>query len=298
MGRPAHAAASSSPSAEPRDGARVALTLAGHSSDQTKPGAPSPRVSLFSLRAWHAWRPWILALVGGALLAGTLIVGVGWALSKRDPSWWRPAISSDRTIAKAVESGAMQQFTAVRPGRAVPNARAGEVWWRSEPWKVSLRADDANAWLNARLPEWLANRRPPVAWPAEVVQLQAEFREGIIYLGVRLRQGGATRVVSAAVEPTIAADGSLWVPARRIAVGAMPIPPSWILDSVRDASQEAFPPELARLPETRATFDAFAGRRPIVLDASLRLEGGRRVKLLRIESRDGRLELTCRTESR
>lgn len=298
MARPAHAAASSSPSANPSS---TDLVL------HPKPAAATPwaflrahlsRLAALAIRV-AKWKPVLLAGSAGALLAGLALFLVGSRFSAKDPSWWRRGLTPSSANALALETGLLDQVSRVeRKGQAIPNASPGQVKWRSEPWRMSMQAQDANSWLTVQLPKWLASRQPPVAWPEEIAEIQTQFEEGVIHLGVRLKHGDRERIITATVEPYVDADGSLWLPARRVSLGAMPIPPSWILGHARDAGGSMFPLALSTLPETRAMFDAFLGNRPIVNDAVMRLADGRRVRLVRIIPRDGKLDLTCRTEAR
>ncbi len=305
MARPAPAAASSSPSANPSS---TELVL------HPKPAASTPgaflrarATHLLSLLARLAalaaraakWKPVLLAGAAGALLAALSLFIAGSRLAAKDPVWWRRGLTPNPANALALETGLLDQVSRVeRPGQTIADAKPGQVKWRSEAWRMSVQAQDANSWLAVQLPKWLASRQPPVAWPEEIAEIQAQFEEGVIHLGVRLKHGERERVITATVEPYVDADGSLWLPARRVSLGAMPIPPSWILGQVRDAGGSMFPLALSTLPETRAMFDAFLGNRPIVKDAVMRLADNRRVRLVRITPRDGKLDLTCKTEAK
>jgi hypothetical protein len=57
------------------------------------------------------------------------------------------------------------------------------------------------------------------------------------------------------------------------------------------------PKHLSKLPQTKTFVDALAGEGPIVPRVSLKLEDGRRVRVTRVEVREGRLSVWCVTEA-
>lgn len=251
------------------------------------------------LGPWLRLLPTVRALRHGATLGGLFLAGAGcgalllslW-LSRTAPAWWRSVSPEDpRTIqrAEAVEQGVMNHAAMQRPAPAP--GEPGTVW------TVALSAADANAWLNVRLPKWLANREEPVPWPAELDELQVEFEGGAVHVGARVRASGSQRVLSATLVPRVEPDGSLWVPARAVSVGRLAVPAGWVLGEARARARARVPEALRQMPEAAAMFLAFEGRAPLVSNAVLRLGDGRRVRLLDLRARDGRLEITCRTEA-
>lgn len=224
------------------------------------------------------------------------------ALARGAPSWWRGIEPDAYARAVAVEDGFVSQLAAMRePADGEPGAS----------WSFSLQAADATAWVNERLPRWVANHEAGFRWPEAVREVQVEFDEGVVKLGARLRAGSDEHAVraeedryySVVLRPWVDADGRLWLRPGGAAVGAMPVPPgaanaiamAWI----RGAAVDLFASEgdglsLERVSEQVS--DAAAGRRPLVQDAIIRIDPARHVRILAIVPRRGRLEVTARTE--
>lgn len=223
-----------------------------------------------------------------------------YALTHAAPAWWRSRRPADPAAVKAaeeVENGLVTQFSSVRPGDPKFEPRPGQSW-QSEKWSVSLSEADANAWLNERLPKWITTRDPKVRWPEDVREVQVEMVEGELHLGTRVRTSGGTRVVAMSVRPSVHTDGSLWVPADGVQLGTIPLPSSLVLEWAERAVRELFPESKATRVDPQAVLEAFQGKSAMVRDPVVKLEGGRRVRLLAIGVRDGRMDLTFRTEKK
>lgn len=242
----------------------------------------------------------LLITTGIGLGAGAVVLTLaGWAMVRGSPPWWRQIDTDDaRTIewAEAVHRAVGQHLTERRDGD-VAERGPGEPRWQSEPWRVALRPMDANAWLNIELPRWLeASGEAAGFGPGGFSQLQVEFRDGLVHVGVRVETEGRLQVLSATLRPRVADDGALWVPADWVHVGRLPVPAGWVLDEAEARLSDVVPDEVRDLPEMRAMLRAFAGERAIVREPLVRLPDGRRVRLLDVRPRDGLLEVTCRTE--
>jgi hypothetical protein len=263
---------------------------------------------LFRVLGWRGKRPRHRVLrrvgVGVALVLCALTTGglVALGLSRSTPRWWtRVEVMDAASVAQAeaLEAAALAQASLVRPG-----ARTG-ARWQSEPWSISLSEADANAWLGERLPRWVQSRADEDGrrgWPEGVRHVRVVFREGAVWLAalVREQEGNepADTVLSVAVGPTVDASGKLWVEARSVGVGRLTLPPM-VLSPARDDPARApmLPSAIASRPEIAALLDILAGDAPASVEPRLALGDGRRVRLLSIHAREGRLELTCRTEA-
>src|SRR5262245_44866853 len=107
----------------------------------------------------------LVAVLSVAVTGGLIAL----ALTHITPAWWGPAAADDAAVtalAAEVENAVVRQITAARP------PASGDGPYASEPWSVSLQAKDANAWLAARLPRWLANQREGFAWPPNLSSVQ------------------------------------------------------------------------------------------------------------------------------
>lgn len=216
---------------------------------------------------------------------------LGVFLARSAPAWWRPARADDPAVkaaADALENGVVNQLHAWRPGEA---ARAPGPW-QSEPWTVAMQASDANAWVAASLPKWLANLERPVRLPSQLGELQVGFSSGLVRVGASVEYGGRRHLLSASLRPEIRADGSLWLEATWARIGRMPVPASMVLDQVIAAGDSTLKTDGAR-----AIARVLAGMEPAARAPEIRLADGRRVRLLKIEVRDGQMWLTCRTDA-
>lgn len=230
-------------------------------------------------------RRWLVigALSLVALL--TLAVVVAFSLVEQAPAWWRTVKTEDpRTEQTAV---------------AIENGLWNALYQRREPgaerWHVWISAQDSNAWLNTTMRDWVASQWELVGWPKELEQVQVEFMDGYIAIGLRVRMPDGVRYVSAVVEPIIDENGALWLPARTVSVGRLTLPAGVLLDYVRRNQDEYVPPALLTLPETEAIFLALEGKAPLIENASQSLGDGRRVRMIAMRPVGARLELWCMT---
>ncbi len=233
------------------------------------------------------------------IVLGTTIGLVALALSQERPSWWRSVNAHDPeviAIAESLENAVATLLTQARP--------PGEDGDATRPWTVRIAAADVNAWLNARLPTWMESREDvKFEWPDSLQELQIDFRDGLIHVGARVsaakRVDPDTRTgnyFSAAIAPQFRGDGSLWMPAKWVALGRLSVPASWMLREPEEiARTDRVPGELAAMPETRQVLAAFAGRLPALTNPTIKLGDGRRVRILAMTAADGRLAITCQT---
>lgn len=245
-------------------------------------------------------RVWLGA---GVVLVGAtsvlLIVLTG--LTHLAPAWFDPPPQDDdraRRVGDALQGAVITELTALRP--TDPTARDNGLSWASESWGVSLGQEEANAWLATLLPRWLANQEwGDAAQSIEVAQLR--FEGAAVHLAARVRSGDATRVLSARFRPFVDAEGRLWIPAERLAVGRLPIPLDWAAGQARRAADRYLPRSSSSDPRARdqvaRLLSALDGRTPIARQPVIPLEDGRRVRLLTLTPRDGRLEAVFRTEA-
>lgn len=226
-------------------------------------------------------------VLGALLLVAciTLAAVVALSLSGQAPAWWRTVRPNDprtRQTAIAIENGLWNALYERRePGQ--------------ERWHVWVGAGDANAWLNTTMRDWVASQWELVGWPPELEEVQVEFMDGLIAIGLRVRTPDGVRYISAVVEPIIDQDGALWMPARTVSLGRLTLPAGVLLNHLRRNQEQYVPPALLTLPETQAIFAALEGKAPLVDDASQSLGDGRRVRLIALRPLGARLELWCMT---
>jgi len=225
-------------------------------------------------------------------------------MSRSRPGWWREIDASDTAVVEAarrVENGAATQLTKIRKmDGAVEKMRGGA----SEPWTIRLSAEDANAWLGARLRPWLESQEVggggKVQWPRDLERVEVRFEDGRIQVGAAVKNGAdesARRYLSATLVPELRSDGGLWMSAASVSVGRLALPPSWMLGRVKVATKEGAPAEadIAHLVQLKDVMRALAGERAAMQTAVIKIGDGRRVRLTGLEARDGALYVTCQT---
>jgi hypothetical protein len=230
-----------------------------------------------------------------ALVLGLcVVVLVGFALVRSSPRWWRTIIREDPatiSLARQVENALINRVNEHRP---LPPKVAGQPW-RSEPWTIRIDATEANAWLNVRLPMWLANQQEKFHWPRNMSDLQVDFSTRQITVGARVRSGDRHQVLTATLEPRLAKTGELWLQANTVNLGRLAIPASWVLERAKTGAADYVPTDLRKLEETQRLFRAFEGLEPIANNSLFRLDD-RKVRILEIHTSEGVLEITCQTE--
>jgi len=227
------------------------------------------------------------------IVAACISVLIALALVRSAPRWWRTILSEDPAtvdLAWRVESELMQRINDHRPR---PPIAPGQPW-RSEPWMVTIDAAGANAWLNVRLPKWLANQQEKFHWPRNLSDLQVEFDADQITVGARVRSGDRHQVLTATLRPRLAEGGKLWLPASWVNLGRLAVPASWVLERAKSGAAEYVPQSLRKLEETQKLFRAFEGLEPIT-DRSLVRVQDRYVRIVDIRAREGFLDVTFET---
>jgi hypothetical protein len=250
-----------------------------------------------------------IAIAAGLALAGVAALALLTASSlvRASPSWWRHyALDPElRDHATAVENAAISQLYRTRPADPDWQRDPGDAPWRSAPWSIALKDEDASAWLTARLRDWMegeADRGRLDAWPEGLGQPQVRFEAGRLRLGAALRFENGSRVISAAIEPEFRDDGSLWLDTDWITIGRLPLPAGPVLARADRAIRDELPGDIAQAisddAEQVGFFDILRGEAPLARTPVLRLDDGRAVRLLGLRLRDGRLEVDCQTVAR
>ncbi|MFZ4573238.1 MAG: hypothetical protein ACOYN0_02505 [Phycisphaerales bacterium] len=239
-------------------------------------------------------------LVGGLSLAAIVTVAlVMVGLARVPPAWWHPVDGASADVgarAEKLENAMMGHVSLVRP-RASGPTRPG-VSFQSEDWRLSLRSEDANAWLAARLGLWLEHRGADRGVRTQFESVQVQFGEQRLRMGALLMKDGREQVVGVSARPVVRSDGSLWFEEPIIEAGRLSVPASWAAGFLRARAERYLPAAMREQPAGRELLEIMAGERPALREAVLRLEDGRRVRLLAITPREGRVEFLCRTEKR
>ncbi len=209
----------------------------------------------------------------------TITVLTAITLARDTPDWWRHAnFESDQTrdLARRVEIAIVEHVHKPRTN--------------TEAWRVSVNVEQANAWLNAKLPAWVESRE--LEWPDKVDQIQADFNNGTITLGAKLNKDAASQIVAASFQLEVRHDGALWIKQPRARAGRLDLPNGWTVARLR----EWLPPELEESEAMNRVLNALAGNEPLFDEARLKIGDGRVVRMLRITSSDDQLLIEAVTE--
>ncbi|MCB9838510.1 MAG: hypothetical protein H6813_04160 [Phycisphaeraceae bacterium] len=209
----------------------------------------------------------------------TIAVLTAIALARDTPRWWRQTdfnTPQTRELARKVEVAIVER---VHQPRDEDNI-----------WRVSIDVEQANAWLNAKLPAWVESRE--LDWPDKVAQVQADFNNGTITLGARLNKDAASQIVAASFQLEVRDDGALWIRQPRAQAGRLDLPRGWTVARLR----EWLPPELENSEAMNRVLVALAGDGPLFEQARLKLGDGRLVRMLSITSSDNHLLIEAVTE--
>lgn len=219
------------------------------------------------------------ALAALVLLATLGVVAVSW-MTWIPPRWWSPPDAADtrvQEVAWAMERSLVEEAQRIRPP--------------DEPWSIRLHESTINAWLSARLPEWVAHETA-VEWPGDLVGSQVQFTPEGVDLAAAVRERGRTRIINLRVMPALEA-GRLVLRPEHALVGSLPLPEAIVqsvLLTLRDAVGNE--PAIDAAAVDRAV-EVLAGRSSI--EAILPLVDDRRVEILDLHCGEGELVVKCRT---
>jgi hypothetical protein len=232
-------------------------------------------------RRRHRFRRWLAAALIVAVLVSAGAVGL-WQLTWMAPTWWAPLDPGDEQIARLaerVEYRLAEEAHKVRP--------------EPKPWWIEIRQDQINAWLAARLPEWVAHAHG-IQWPAEVGLPQVNVDAGTVRFGLDIETDAGTRYVVAHLKPSIV-EGKLALTLDGMSVGRLWIPGSSVgavVDHLADTDAGRFLDD----PGVKALIGVLEGGRRI--DPTLTLHDGRRVRVLDVRCDRDSLLLRAQTIAR
>lgn len=229
---------------------------------------------------------WFLKRILIAFLVLAVIVVAGgawlWRQSRVAPAWYAPPDPTNQEVvalAEKVEYGIVETFHKLRPA--------------GEPWTVRIREEQINAWLSARMPEWIAHDET-LAWPSELSVPQVHIGPEGLDLAVEFSAGDRTHVVVTRVDPRIE-GGHIHLEMDRVGVGRVAVPgaPATKMMEILDRLAPGGVIDGAVGEQIVGLFQSGDGAG----DGAARfdLADGRRVELLGLALTEGAMDITSRT---
>jgi hypothetical protein len=212
----------------------------------------------------------VLALAGGAAWL--------WRQARSAPAWYSPPDPGAQpvaTLAETVEYRMTEEFQKIRD---------------EDAWTLRIHEEQVNAWLAARMPEWIAHE-PDLEWPREfgIPQIRVDGRG--IDLAIPVGAGGRSAVLIARLDPEIV-GGQMHLNLERAGIGRLSLPgePAQTLMS---AIEQVAPGGALDDEAVQSLLSLLSGEQGI--SSLVDLSDGRRVELLDLTLADGMIELTSRT---
>lgn len=195
---------------------------------------------------------------------------VAWLLLRTPPSYWKPPDPASPQVvrsAQEVEGFVTSQTTAVRP--------------QSDTWAIELKEEQVNAWLAARLPQWLENQQVDAPIKEMFPRVMVRFAPGGVELAAQVLSEGRPQVVSVAFEPLTPGEGKpVKIKLAAVYVGRLRLPAEQVLNLVASSLGEKG--------------DALGPIREGI-ELRLPLADNREVHVVGVEMHKGRLVLVCVT---
>jgi hypothetical protein len=225
----------------------------------------------------------IIMRVVVALLVGAVVsLGVLWKLSSMTPSWYQPlpVDRETRDLAGQVEYFLVEEAHEIRPA--------------DHTWTLRLSAQQINAWLVARLPQWIEHEQD-LDWPTALGPPQVRLTSEGIDVAARLQLDphGTERVVVARIVPTVHDDG-ISLSLQRLGAGLLQLPgdPAALIN---EQLLELRHDEIIDQDVSRFLHDLVAGRG--VLDREIKLADNRVIRVVAVHCREGSLDVVLQTRS-
>lgn len=226
-------------------------------------------------------------MIGVWLIASVFVfVVAALVLALRSPGWFAPVVvnASMRETAQRLENRIITE--AYRYRGAPREGPKGGPRQTGENWTLRITEQEATAWLSVKLPEWILNRDPAARLPASIGDLQAHFSGGRVLVGCRSDRA----IVSVSGQPAV--GNGVRLARVRAGIGSLALP-LWI------GGWAIMKEDAIKGADGAAVWGAIRGREPILKDAAIKLEDGRRIRVVAVrvgEKKDGVLEVECATE--
>lgn len=220
-------------------------------------------------------------------MAGVLVLWIGslvvLGLLDNTPSWWPGIDPGDAEViaaADTLERAFASQASKIRQ----PTDETGADW------RVAINQNSANAWLAVRLRDWALDGKAP--WPDQLDSVRVGFEDERVALGVRVKHNSGMSVAWLLFTPEVRDDGSVWVQSHGARIGGLPVPDRWVIAQL----EHHFPPDPNK-PDAPTMRQVLSGEAAASVEPVVHLPDGRDVRILALQAKGGKVELSLRTES-
>jgi hypothetical protein len=211
----------------------------------------------------------VLALCGVALV---------WRLSRVPPAWYAPPPATDPIV---VELADRAEYRLVQEAQKIREPD-------QDVWTLRIRQEQINAWLAARLRQWIEHEGE--RWPQQLGTPQVSVTPDALSIALPLVGESTTRYIVARIKPVIA-HGKLRLELHRVALGRISLPGEPLANLLKTVADAA--PDALDLPQINTAIDWL--RRRDAIDPVIDLADDRRVRILDLQLDDGWIDVTART---
>lgn len=261
-----------------RDAAFESVHATRGRAPEDSPGTPANAAA--RALAWLHNSRWPIRVITGLILFVTVLALPYASMARSAPRWWSEVSLVSEAARGPAGAEAAQRLENAITTELHRGRRGGESW------EFTLHESQANAWIAHRLPRWLAHRDPAVV--KELPEVRVRFEPGRVLLGAQ--QGD--RVVGCALQVGLDDRGALRAKMRDARVGRAPLPGSL----ARSVARDAMPQRLREDPDAVRILEAVLTGTPTEERVTLRLEDGRRVRIVGVRVESGTLTIGCVTE--
>lgn len=212
-----------------------------------------------------------------AVIAGAVVVAM------RPPEWWERANVArliDSLEAESLENMILAECSRIRPSRAEPPD--DEMTYVSDEWFVEIAQSSANAWIAVRFPKWIENQNKSAQITKGIETARVKFFPRGARIGLPLQVGALNVLGSLQIGVDDNAEGGTVVSEVNAFVGSLPVPDR-IIGLCMDESMN----ELTDRDRINRAIDKLP---------TIRLQDGRRVRVLYVRFEDELMRVYCRTE--
>lgn len=221
----------------------------------------------------------LLALLEAVAIAIVIAALVLWRLTWTAPDWYAPPNPSDQAIinlADTVEYRLVEEAQKIRPPQA-------------DHWTLRVQESQINAWLSARLPKWIAHEGD-ITWPPQLGTPQIRIQPEGISIALPIDRNGSSRTIVARLKPAMAGE-MLVFRIDRLALGRISLPGEPLANLFQRLTAAA--PQAADDPRIKTALDLLSRGQGV--DPNLKLQDGRRIRLINFTLGEGRIDLIVQT---